>query len=277
MFGYIKVNKPELKLRDWEDFSGYYCGLCRGLKKYSEKSRLLLSYDVTFLYIVLSGLARTEQERLKKRCVMHPTKKRLMIAGDAADYCAAINIMLGVANLADKYSDDKNFAAMLSAAALKKDCKKAAHKYPESYSAIKQSVDELEVLERENCADIDRAADCFAAMLGQIFRLGGAEIGVADTSPLFDLGYNIGRWIYLIDAFDDAKDDAKTGNYNPFNAKFCDDTVTMQQSAKFNINASLAAACSALDRLTFNNNERIIDNIVRSALYVMTKDKLNEQ
>ena len=31
MFGYVLVNKPELKIKDFEKYRSYYCGLCHSL------------------------------------------------------------------------------------------------------------------------------------------------------------------------------------------------------------------------------------------------------
>ena len=50
MFGYIVANKPELKIREFEVYQGYYCGLCKSIKKrYGNLKRLTLNYDLTFV------------------------------------------------------------------------------------------------------------------------------------------------------------------------------------------------------------------------------------
>ena len=33
MFGYIAVNKSEMKFREFDIYHSYYCGICRELKK----------------------------------------------------------------------------------------------------------------------------------------------------------------------------------------------------------------------------------------------------
>ena len=33
MFGYVLVNKPELKIKEFEAYRSWYCGLCRTLNK----------------------------------------------------------------------------------------------------------------------------------------------------------------------------------------------------------------------------------------------------
>lgn len=33
MFGYIMIDKPELKVKEFSRYKAYYCGLCRTLKE----------------------------------------------------------------------------------------------------------------------------------------------------------------------------------------------------------------------------------------------------
>ena len=56
MFGYIVVNKPEMKFREFDVYQSYYCGLCKSLKdNYGKRGQMTLSYDMTFLALLLIG------------------------------------------------------------------------------------------------------------------------------------------------------------------------------------------------------------------------------
>ena len=56
MFGYVNVYKDELKIKDYDTYRAYYCGLCKMLgKRHNALARLSLNYDLTFL-AVLSAL-----------------------------------------------------------------------------------------------------------------------------------------------------------------------------------------------------------------------------
>ena len=47
MFGYIIVNKQELKFREFDVYQSYYCGLCQSLKeRFGRRGQLTLSYDM---------------------------------------------------------------------------------------------------------------------------------------------------------------------------------------------------------------------------------------
>ena len=57
MFGYIVMNKPEIKMKDFDMYRTFYCGLCRELReKYGISGQITLSYDMTFVIMLLSGL-----------------------------------------------------------------------------------------------------------------------------------------------------------------------------------------------------------------------------
>ena len=53
MFGYIIVNKQELKFREFDVYQSYYCGLCQSLKeRFGRRGQLTLSYDMTFVALL---------------------------------------------------------------------------------------------------------------------------------------------------------------------------------------------------------------------------------
>ena len=76
MFGYIRIQKSELRLREYEAYKGVYCGLCRQLgRDYSIFSRFLLSYDCTFYGMFIMSLGRSCSGFERKRCRFNPMKK----------------------------------------------------------------------------------------------------------------------------------------------------------------------------------------------------------
>ena len=52
MFGYVVINKPELKIKDYDKYQEYYCGLCQSLKQnHGRRGQLTLNYDLNILFI----------------------------------------------------------------------------------------------------------------------------------------------------------------------------------------------------------------------------------
>ena len=76
MFGYVRVDKGELKVREYEAYCGLYCSLCRALsKRYGVLSRLLLSYDSTFLAMVRLSKDGVLPNFRSGRCSFNPAKR----------------------------------------------------------------------------------------------------------------------------------------------------------------------------------------------------------
>ena len=135
---------------------------------------------------------------------------------------------------------------------------------------ILQQLEALHELEQQGCADIDQAADAFAAMLGALFLpLGGQK------EVLRVLGYNLGRFVYLCDALDDLEKDEQRGNYNPFLQRFGADRAAARESARFNLQSSASGAGMALDLLNIRRHAGILENIVYKGLPAKLEELLS--
>ena len=109
MFGYVVINKPELKFKEFDIYKGYYCGLCHTLKKrYGLRGQFTLTYDMTFLSMLLTALYEPEVFQEQHRCMAHPTKKHLMISSKYTDYVADMNVLLAHFKAIDDWKDDHN-------------------------------------------------------------------------------------------------------------------------------------------------------------------------
>ena len=65
MFGYIGINRQELKVRELERYRAFYCGLCDTLRtRYGLGGQMTLTYDMTFLIILLSSLYELEEKKI---------------------------------------------------------------------------------------------------------------------------------------------------------------------------------------------------------------------
>ena len=85
MFGYVRTVPSELRLREYECYRAYYCGLCRSMGKCTGAcSRLTLSYDFVFLAACRAWLCGEKPETKRFRCALHPLRGRA-----AANLCKA--------------------------------------------------------------------------------------------------------------------------------------------------------------------------------------------
>ncbi len=221
MFGYVLPCKMELKMKDYEIFRSYYCGLCIAIKNnYGELPRLVLNYDMTFLAILLDALNNEDRSIVNNACLMHPIKKRTKIINNKAlNYAAFSNLVLAYYKLIDDVEDDKSLKSSVFSSFLKPYMNKNNDKYQNVIENVKTNLNKLSLMEKENFSDnIDEISHPFADITGVIisYYYKNEEF----NENLYWLGYNLGKWIYIIDAWDDLKDDLEKGKYNPINAIF---------------------------------------------------------
>ena len=179
---------------------------------HGQTSRVTLTYDVTFLGILLTGLYETETKREEHFCAMHPFKKHLCLRNQWTAYAADMNVLLSYYNLLDDWEDEKKPVPLILASALKKDVKRLKERYPRQASAIETYLQKLKACEQEASTDLDRAAADTGEMLGEIYVW--KEDVWADT--MRKIGCAMGRFIYRMDAYEDIEKDRKKGNYNPW-------------------------------------------------------------
>ena len=217
MYGYVRAAEGELKMREYELYRAFYCGLCRELGRATGlSSRLSLSYDATFFAVVRCAVTGEKCATSVKRCALHPTKRRAMIdENDALDYTACAFAALAGAKLDDTRADERGtakIAAGMARPVASRWEKRAARRYDGIGNVIADGMDRLTALEKERSASLDDTSGAFGAMLGELAALGtdGSEARI-----LRSIGDLVGRFIYVCDACDDAAEDAKRGRYNP--------------------------------------------------------------
>jgi len=284
MFGYIRLNKEELKIREYYHFRAYYCGLCRELnKKYGRLSTFLLNYDVTFLGLFLSSLTGTPEKISRKKCFLHPLKKRAFLVDNKwLSYAADVNLLLAYHNLRDNWFDDRSKTAWGGLAILKKDYQKAARLHLVVDRLIMEKTQLLSRLEKAKSPHLDETADTFGKILENICPLDG--FSPAQAKGIKWLFYNLGKWIYLMDAWDDLEKDMKKGRYNPFLYAFHDQNEAydkfadrIRPQAKFLLNYTLSQVAQAFELLDIRANRGILDNIIYLGMNRQTEQVLNRR
>ena len=213
MYGYIVVDQPELKFREFDKYRSYYCGLCDSLAEaHGLKGQISLSYDMTFLVILLTGLYEPETIYSEERCVTHPLRKHPVRRNVVSDYVADMNVLLTYYKCMDDWYDEKKVLKRTYAGVLKKDIKKLEKKYPHKAEIIRKSLSKLSEYEKAQETNIDKPAEQFGILLGEVAAMKDDEW----SDELRVLGNNLGRFIYLLDAYDDLEKDEKKNNYNVF-------------------------------------------------------------
>ncbi len=269
MFGYVVVDKPSLRIREYDYYRATYCGLCHTMGKCTGcLSRVTLSYDVTFFVLLREMLNETKVEFEKKRCVRHPIKKiEVVKINPQMEYSACVGAQLSYQKIVDNVNDEKGtkqFVARICQALFSKMDMKSFDQIPSISEIITNKLELISKIEQERVPSIDAPAEVFGDMMAELL-----SYELEDDKKLIakNIGKRIGRWIYIVDAFDDYDSDRKSGSYNPFvelydGKDFTDDDFL---SISKMLEAELSLAFSALELLDDDgdkNRSETVKNIL---------------
>ena len=272
MFGYIRISKPELKVKEYDMYKAVYCSLCRTLgKKYGFLTRFTLSYDFTFLALLELALRKEFCGIERKRCVCNPLKKCNYCKDSALDFSAAAAIIMLYYKICDDIQDEaffKRSAAWFLRLIFDSAHKKAAAEFSLVEETVKEYITSQKQVENNSNASLDCAAEPTSVALGKIFSMCSED--QMQKRVLERLGSLLGRYIYIIDAALDVEDDAKISAFNPLGA-------ISKQAAKERvvpqINIIISEAINAFELLEINRFKDILGNI----LYVGIEDTVTKE
>ncbi len=276
MLGYVKAYKPEMKIKDYELYSGIYCSLCRALGRlYSPIAQLFLSYDFAFAAVLRLAAAENGCCFSKKRCPYNPVKK-CMICGNKneLDFCAHAVIITVFYKIKDNLHDGgikSKLLALLVYPIISLMHRKAVRLSPEAEKIIAESIKKQDETEKKQDACIDEAAHHSADALGKVISLGFEG---ETKNSLYNLGYMVGRYVYILDAADDIESDIKNGSFNPLKAEF--GKKEFAEKVRGMLNLTQSSALEALDCTEKNRFEDILENIVLDGLEVSAENVLKK-
>ncbi len=272
MYGYVRTHSPELKVREQEYYRAVYCGFCRSLGQCTGQcSRLTLSYDFTFFALVRMALEGVEPTFKARRCLVHPLHRRPMAEPcDTLALCAYASAVLGYHKVKDDRRDEKGSkrakatVAMPYIAALRRRALK--HGYTDMDERVDACMKALAALEAARPASVDEPADLFGALMADLwaYRLTGDQAKLART-----VGRHVGRWIYIVDAADDFREDIHRGRYNPLVCLWqsTDMTDDRREELRLALLGELMGVERAMDLLTFTDGQEDIRGILHNILY----------
>lgn len=213
MFGYVLINKEELKFKEYDVYRSYYCGMCQVLKKRSGNlAQITLNYDMIFLQLLLTSLYEPETKLEVFRCKLHPFKKTIKRTNQITDYIADINLFLAYLKCVDDWKDEKKVSRKLYSFLIGRKINKIRRLYPEKNDKLENILNASREYEAKKEYDIDKIAAYSGELMAEIFLYREDEWREA----LYKMGFFLGKYIYLIDAYEDVEKDVKKGNYNPF-------------------------------------------------------------
>lgn len=275
MFGYVIVNKQELKFREFDCYQSYYCGLCQCLKEeYGRRGQMTLSYDMTFVVMLLSALYEDEVKEGSCKCIAHPFEAHPTRQTVFTRYAADMNILLSYYKCQDDWEDERSVKGKAAVGLLRKKYAEARKTYPEKAERIRELLEQIHVYEKAKERNIDLASGCFGEIMGEILAYRKDEW----EKQLRRMGFFLGKFIYLMDAYEDMEKDAKSGNYNVFllRKEEMTDEAAFEKEA-YDILKLMMAECSRVfEQLPIIENTEILRNILYSGVwcrYEMVQEK----
>lgn len=284
MFGYVMPCKMELKIKDYEKFKAYYCGLCRTIKQtYGNIPRLVLNYDMTFAAILLDSIGNKKTLYKPIRCVIHPVKKRIITEkNNALEYAAFLNISLSYYKFLDNITDDNSRKSKVAAFYLKTIVKKFPKNYDTIRIEIEKKLNSFYANEKNTeILSIDELCDPFCDLLGFILDAFCYENSDFDSnsyentpkSNLYYFGYNLGKWIYIIDAFNDLKKDMKSNSFNAIDSTMNKNRLPYEKLQKniserieFLLTTCARMCLEYLEKIKLFKNQDLLKNIIELGL-----------
>lgn len=266
MYGYVSVNTSELKMREFDEYNARYCGLCDSLREgFGRVGQLTIRHDMTFLIYLLNGIYEPREKSFTGRCIAHPMKKRNFLKTDITDYAADMNILLAWYKLVDDWEDDRSKKARIMMAALKKGATDVKEKYPEKSAKIGAAFTHLRSLEQESSVDLDSVSGCFGKVMAHVCDIYGDEW----SGLLRKTGFYLGKFIYIMDAYEDMREDEANNSYNPLLAK----KNLFPSDEEFEIyiytilNNIMADCAGAFEKLPVKKDAQIIRNIIYAGVW----------
>lgn len=264
MFGYVRYDMPNLYIKDFMLYKAMYCGLCKSIgAACGQAARVGLTYDVTFLSVLLHNLTGTDIRVEKQNCFEHAIKKRpIAVVDELTKELGALNTVLAYYKLTDDIADgDKGRGRRLW---FKKGFQRAKKKYPEIVRITERFLREQEAAEKAKTASPDRAADPTANMMRE---LSVHFLGDKASDATGELFYGLGKWVYLIDALDDYDKDFKKKSYNPFvcaYGKRSKKELLEQNGGEiaFLFDTLFYSLRENLAQITFHFNRDLTDNVI---------------
>ena len=259
MFGYVRPALESLTEQEKSRYRSVYCGLCRTLgDRYGITARIGLTYDMTFLAMLIASLYEPTELTQEFRCFVHPWKRETYTISEATEYAADMTVLLVYHKCVDDWKDDKKLLRRGYAGILKKAYTEAGVLRPKQADAVEQGMKELLEIEQLSRADPDAAANCFGRMLSEILPM--KEDRWQET--LQTLGYHLGRFVYMMDATMDLDKDRKKENYNP--------VLMLNRSAedmREPLMLLMGGVSTAFERLPLVQDGSILKNIIYSGVW----------
>jgi hypothetical protein len=263
LFGYVNINWKELPQAQQIRYGSVYCGVCRRIREQSGQiARLGLQYDAAFLALLLMSLYEPEEVSGPNACMLHPIAGRPWVDNLYVSYAADMNVALAYYKCLDDWRDDHSHAARAIAQLFGRQMPRIASRWPRQCSAIADSIRALSNLERKNWPNADAPANCFGKLMSELLVI-EEDMWAED---LRQVGFYLGRFLYLLDAAVDFRRDMEQGRYNPYIAMGME-SENWQRWEEYLV-LTMGRCTEHYEKLPLVQDKEILDNILYSGIWL---------
>ncbi len=264
MFGYITINPDQLSQARKDRFRAFYCGMCRTLgQRFGPMGNATLSYDMTFLAVLLNALYEPGESSGRERCAIHPLKAHDYVTHEAMDYVADMNVALAFHKCLDNWRDDRSLPSAAASRLLRTAYDGIQERCPEKCAAIETwlaAIGDIEASDRPDA--IDTGVNATGAMLGELFVWRSDDLW---SDALRAIGDGLGRFIYFMDAYEDLPGDLRHRRFNPLKALA--DGEHYEALCRTAMLQMMADATEAFERLPVVLDADILRNVLYSGVW----------
>lgn len=270
----------DLSQEERERYHAEYCGVCRALsERCGQRCRVALTYDMTFLALLLGSLYEPDERQGCKRCAPHPLRPHGYLCSECVDYAADMTVALVYHKCLDDWRDDRSGWARAYAGLLGKSYRAVRERHPHACAAIEEGLADIGRLEQaaataesaDGAPPPDAAANRFGALLGEVFVYRDDFW----AGGLRSLGAKLGKLVYVMDAALDMDDDRASGNYNPLVA-----LDAQPQDVREDLELLAADAAAAFEKLPLERDARVLRSVLYAGVwqkYRAKEEKLAKQ
>lgn len=133
--------------------------------------------------------------------------------------------------------------------------------YHDKLQKIKAFMQEFSAAEAEETLDIDRLSDLFGKVMSEVMTPKEDEW----SQNLRAVGYYLGKFIYLMDAYDDVEKDIKKGTANPLKVKY--ENPDFEEECRTILMLMMSQCCKEFEILPILENVEILRNILYSGVW----------
>ena len=275
MFGYVMPRMEDLSQEERERYHAAYCGVCRALgERCGQRCRVALTYDMTFLALLLGSLYEPEEREGEGRCAPHPVKAHGFVRSACIDYAADVTVALAYYKGLDDWNDDRSVRARAFAGMLAGSYRAIRERNPRICEAVETGMADIGAIEAVRNAILNTLFSSsfsisFGVLMGELFVYRPDDYWADD---LRTVGARLGKFVYVMDAVMDYEDDRASGSYNPL--------VAMDMSAedmREDLHLLAAGVAEAFERLPLERDLRLLRSVVYAGVwqkyYALENDK----